>query len=60
MAMALRAVFYFLVKHPDVYRKLTAEIDLAIQRGELSEMVEFQQGLKLKYLCVQAHFSLSG
>lgn len=52
VAMALRAIFYFLVKHPTVYHKLTHEIDRAEERGELSKLVEFQQGLKLKYLYV--------
>ena len=44
------AVFYFLVKNPRTYEKLIEEIDQADRNGELSEFVQFQQGLGLKYL----------
>ncbi len=50
--MALRAIFYFLVKNPTTYRKLMDEISQADQEGKLSDFVEFQQGLDLKYLSV--------
>ena len=51
--MAFRAIFYFLVKNPATYRKLMDEITQAEQEGKLSDFVEFQQGLELKYLFVQ-------
>ena len=44
------AVFYFLVKNPTAYQKLTDEIDQADRNGELSDFVTFQQALGLKYL----------
>jgi hypothetical protein len=48
--MALRAIFYFLVKNPKAYQKLNVEIEQADEKGLLSDMVQFQQGLKLTYL----------
>jgi cytochrome P450 len=48
--MALRAIFYFLVKNPRVYEKLMQEIDQADAEGNLSEYVEFGQGQQMKYM----------
>ncbi|TVY15514.1 Pisatin demethylase [Lachnellula arida] len=48
--MALRAIFYFLVKNPRKYEKLMAEIDEAEAEGKFSEYVEFSEGQQLKYL----------
>ncbi|TVY32474.1 Pisatin demethylase [Lachnellula subtilissima] len=49
-AMALRAIFYFLVKTPRTYEKLMREIDAAEAEGKFSEYVEFSEGQQLEYL----------
>jgi cytochrome P450 len=49
-AMALRAIFYFVVKNPKSYAKLAEEIDAAKKAGRFSEVVEYQQALELPYL----------
>jgi len=48
--MALRAIFYFLVKNPRTYEKLMQEIDAADAEGRFSEYVEFSEGQQLEYL----------
>lgn len=48
--MALRAIFYFLVKNPRTYEKLMAEIDEAEAEGKFSEYVGFSEGQQLQYL----------
>ena len=48
--MALRAIFYFLVKNSFVYNRLQKEIDEANREGKFSEVVEFSQGQQLPYL----------
>jgi hypothetical protein len=53
--MALTAIFYFLIKNPDTYQKLRTEIEQTDQAGSLSESVEFQEGLSLRYLSVSLH-----
>lgn len=50
--MALRAIVYFLVKHPRCYQKLNAEVTKQESQCALSEFVTFQQGLDMKYLSV--------
>lgn len=49
-AMAFRSIFYYLVKNPDKYRKLMAEIDAADQDGKLSQIVKYKEGNELVYL----------
>ena len=43
-------MFYYLVKTPRCYEILTAEIDEADARGELSTVVSFTESGRLKYL----------
>ncbi|KIV93696.1 hypothetical protein, variant [Exophiala mesophila] len=50
-AIALRSVFYHLMKHPAVYAKLLAEIDEATAQGQLSEPVKYAEAIKLPFLC---------
>ena len=50
--MALRAIVYFIVKNPNSYQKLIAEINEQERQGHLSEFVNFQEGLEMKYLSV--------
>ncbi len=52
--MALRAIVYFPVKNPYSYQKLRAEIDEQEKQGRLSEFVDFQEGLDMKYLLVHS------
>ncbi|KEF59035.1 uncharacterized protein A1O9_03878 [Exophiala aquamarina CBS 119918] len=49
-AVALRAIFYFLVKNPRVYKKLMDEIDENDRAGKLSSMVTYEQVLAMPYL----------
>jgi cytochrome P450 len=49
-ATGLRAVFYFLVKHPDVLAKLQGELDAARAAGRISETITYAQGTNLPYL----------
>lgn len=48
--MALRAIFYYLVKNPNAYRKVQEEIDHAQAEGKLGELIDFSQGQDLKYM----------
>lgn len=48
--ISLRAIFYFLVQNPEVYRKLQNEIDKADHAGKLSEYVTYAECLELPYL----------
>lgn len=50
-AIALRACFYFLLKHVDIYNDVQAELDEASARGELSNPVRFAEAQKLPLLC---------
>ncbi|KAK3996608.1 putative cytochrome P450 pisatin demethylase-like protein, partial [Cladorrhinum sp. PSN332] len=50
-AIALTSIFYHLMKKPETYRKLKAEIDNATKAGELSRpFIRYQEAVKLKYL----------
>jgi cytochrome P450 len=49
-AIGLRAILYFLCKHPDVYAKLQREIDNAFTAGMLTQPVRYADGSKLEYL----------
>ncbi|KAH8883489.1 cytochrome P450 [Thozetella sp. PMI_491] len=49
-AISLRAVFYYLVRHPDCYKKLQAEIDQADRDGKLSNNITYAECLQLPYL----------
>ncbi|RAH55932.1 cytochrome P450 [Aspergillus piperis CBS 112811] len=49
-AISLRAIIYYLVKTPRVYRKLQKEIDEADQAGKLSRYVAYGECLELEYL----------
>ncbi|OCK99432.1 pisatin demethylase [Cenococcum geophilum 1.58] len=49
-AIGLRAILYFLCRHPNVYTKLQKEIDDAFASGALSNPVRYVEGAKLEYL----------
>ncbi|KAH8666053.1 cytochrome P450 [Tricladium varicosporioides] len=49
-AAAARACFYYVVKHPRVYRALVAEIDQADKEGRLSPFITYKECLELPYL----------
>ncbi|KIV90486.1 hypothetical protein PV10_07788 [Exophiala mesophila] len=49
-AIAIRAIFYFLVKTPQVYARLREEIDQAERDGKLSELVTYEESQTLRYL----------
>lgn len=48
-AIALRAIFYYLMKNPAVLRRVVEEIDAAAEQGELSDPVQHAQANKLPY-----------
>lgn len=53
-AISLAAVFYFLLKHPDCYRKLMHELEEAVQSGEVEPrsdcLVSWAESQNLPYL----------
>jgi cytochrome P450 len=49
-AVALRAIFYFVVKNPLVYKKLMAEIDEHDKAGKLSSLITYEQASAMPYL----------
>ncbi|SMY18713.1 unnamed protein product [Zymoseptoria tritici ST99CH_1A5] len=49
-AIALRAILYFLMKHPDKLRKLQREIDDAHTSGKLSDAISDKEARDLPYL----------
>ncbi|KAL4925300.1 cytochrome P450 [Aspergillus undulatus] len=49
-SITFRAVFYYLMKHPDAYEKLLEEIDQADRGGRLSRCVQYNEALQLPYL----------
>lgn len=63
-AISLSAVFYFLVKHPEVYTKLMQELDEAAANGAIEERagktVSWPEAQKLPYLdaVIQESFRL--
>ncbi|KAH7019616.1 cytochrome P450 [Ilyonectria destructans] len=50
-AIALRSVFYFLSKNSACKAKLQREIDDADQAGQLSDPIQYNETMKLPYLC---------
>ncbi|KAK6369088.1 hypothetical protein LTR64_007248 [Lithohypha guttulata] len=50
-AIALRAVFYFLLKSPETYRDLQQEISDATRTGAMSVPPKFSEAQKLPLLC---------
>ena len=50
-AIALRAIMHNILTHPDVYRKLLAEIDAADRESRLSRpYIRYSEAIKLPYL----------
>lgn len=49
-AGALRAIFYFLMKHPEKMSKLVREINNAFDNGSLTSPVQYHQASKMPYL----------
>ena len=50
VSAALQAFLYYLSRHPQYHQRLRAEIDAAEARGELSEIVSYNEALKLPFL----------
>lgn len=63
-AISLSAVFYYLVKHPQIYKKLMAELDQAARDGTIEDKVNnkvsWAEANKLPYLdaCIQESLRL--
>ncbi|KAL2835369.1 cytochrome P450 [Aspergillus pseudoustus] len=49
-AISLRAIFYYVIKNPQVYGKVQNEIDEADRENRLSKFVTYEECLKLPYL----------
>lgn len=49
-AIALRAIFYYLLKNPRAYAKLMAEIDGEVAAGHMSEFATLDNSMKMPYL----------
>jgi hypothetical protein len=45
----MQSFFYLVLSHPEVYKRLEAEIVAAEKEGKLSEMVQFSEGQALPY-----------
>ena len=50
-AIAMRAVFYHLLKNPDIYKQVQQEIDSATAKGNLSSPPKYSESLDLPLLC---------
>ena len=50
IAIALRAMLYYLSRNLIAYRTLLEEVREADRNGELSDLITYEQSLKLKYL----------
>lgn len=63
-AISLAAVFYFLLKHPDCYRKLMQELEEAVHSGKVesrqNRLVSWTESQNLPYLdaCIKEAFRL--
>jgi cytochrome P450 len=49
-SIAMRAIFYYLMKNPAKLDKLREEVDQAFESGALSHPVQYSDALKLTYL----------
>jgi cytochrome P450 len=49
-SIAMRSIFYFLMKKPDTLVRLRAEIDAAFTDGRLSTPIQYNQSVQLLYL----------
>jgi cytochrome P450 len=61
-SIALRSIFYFLMKNPDKLAKTRTEIDTAFTDGTLISPVQYHQCIKLPYLgaVIKESFRLHG
>jgi cytochrome P450 len=61
-SIALRSIFYFLMKHPDKLAKTRAEIDAAFADGTLTSPIQYHQSIKLPYMgaVIKESFRLHG
>ncbi|RVX65790.1 hypothetical protein B0A52_10321 [Exophiala mesophila] len=50
ISVALGAIFYYIVRHDAVKNKLMKELDGASERGELSDLITYEESLRLPYL----------
>jgi len=48
--VALRAIFYFVIKNPRVYEKLMIELDENDKAGKLSSLVTYEEASAMPYL----------
>ncbi|KAH7409032.1 cytochrome P450 oxidoreductase [Cadophora sp. MPI-SDFR-AT-0126] len=49
-SIAITSILYYLMQSPDTYRKLTAEIDEAVEKGLISIPISYSDAVKLPYL----------
>jgi cytochrome P450 len=49
-SIAMRSVFYFMMKNPQKLEKARAEVDAAFENGTLSSPVQYGQAVSLPYL----------
>ncbi|PSN68694.1 cytochrome P450 [Corynespora cassiicola Philippines] len=49
-SIAMRAIFYFMMKNPSVMEKAQAEVDAAFEKGTLRSPVQYSQVITLPYL----------
>lgn len=50
--ISLRAVFYYLIRNPESYKKLQKEIDELDDAGKLSPVISYAESLQMDYLYV--------
>lgn len=49
-SIALRAIFYYTMKHPPTMHKLHSEIDTAFSTGQITSPVQYNDAIRLPYL----------
>jgi cytochrome P450 len=49
-SVAMRSIFYFLIKNPHKLVKVRAEIDAAFADGRISTPIQYNQSIQLSYL----------
>jgi cytochrome P450 len=59
-AIALRAIFYYLLKHPKIYKEVQEEVDKAKTTGKISSYPTYAESLELPLLtaCIKEAFRL--
>lgn len=50
ISISLTSILYYLLKNPEKWRKLKSEVTDAVAKGEVDDLITFEQAQKLPYL----------